>query len=799
MSDDAIFAHAAVAAPHALAAQAGRDILAQGGNALEAMIGMAAAIAVVYPHMNSIGGDGFWIVREPKGKVRAIEACGFAGAGATREAYEAIGGIPTRGPLAALTVPGAVGGWKAALELGEHLGGNLPLADLLGPAAKFAREGVPISASEERSQPRDGAGLYDSPNFKATYFVDDAAPKAGVMRKQPLLAETLAQLADAGLEDFYRGDIARELATDLEKLGSPVTRADLKAYSARWREPLTIKTTQATLYNTPVPTQGLASLMILGVYDRLRVKDIESVDHAHALIEATKRVFAHRDRACVDFDHATEDFDKLLSPAFLQAEAAQIDMKRASPWPMPPAKGDTIWMGAIDNKGLAVSYIQSLYWEYGSGVVLPRTGVLMQNRGIAFSLDPASPRLLAPGRRPFHTLNPALAVFADGRVMSYGSMGGDGQPQFQAQVFTRIAAGDRLARAVAAPRWLWGKTWGADSVTVKVEEAFDDSIASGLAKRGHEIERLPVARRDGFGHAGGAAAGSQGRDRGDPRSSLRRRRRGVLTTPFMSGKLRRSISSPMSISTPLARGGSRLRLSQFGWMRRALLVTTALVGSVAVAYAANLASRNLLWQVARACALDKSTTGSPLPCLEANVEAGYAVLRPPFGRTDTILTPLKAIKGLEDPQVQAPDAPNYFALAYAARSWIGAGKGRIALAVNSRLARSQDQLHIHMGCLSSDFAGRLSGALGPKSGVWFRAPDMAPGLELWTYRLGGAPLDEIAPFRLLKALLGEDKAIARTTLAVVEGTSDFVVVAIRSRPGGWYAAAEDVVEGNCRG
>jgi gamma-glutamyltranspeptidase/glutathione hydrolase len=142
--------------------------------------------------------------------------------------------------------------------------------------------------------------------------------------------------------------------------------------------------------------------------------------------------------------------------------------------------------------------------------VLPNTGVLMQNRGIAFSLDPASPRYLAPGRRPFHTLNPALAVFADGRVMSYGAMGGDGQPQFQAQVFTRIAAGDRLAAAVAAPRLLWGKTWGADSLTVKIEAAYDDAIAAGLAKRGHEIERLAPIRQDAFGHAGALRRGLKG-------------------------------------------------------------------------------------------------------------------------------------------------------------------------------------------------------------------------------------------------------------------------------------------------
>jgi len=209
MSEDAIFAHAAVAAPHDLAAIAGRDVLLQGGNAIEAMVAMAASIAVVYPHMNSIGGDGFWIIRDPKGKTRAIEACGFAGANATRAAYEALGGIPTRGPMAALTVPGAIGGWKAALELSAALGGRLPLADLLDAAASQAREGVAISPSEQRSQPRDGGGLYDQPHFRSVYFDGAEPPKAGAMRKQGKLADTLAHLGAVGLEDFYRGDIAR--------------------------------------------------------------------------------------------------------------------------------------------------------------------------------------------------------------------------------------------------------------------------------------------------------------------------------------------------------------------------------------------------------------------------------------------------------------------------------------------------------------------------------------------------------------------------------------------------------------
>jgi gamma-glutamyltranspeptidase/glutathione hydrolase len=520
MTDDAFFAHAAVAAPHWLAAEAGRDILLQGGNAIEAMVAMAASIAVVYPHMNAVGGDGFWIIRDPKGKVRAIEACGFAGEKATVAAYEALGGLPTRGAEAALTVPGAIGGWKIALELSAALGGKLPLGDLLARAIAQAREGVAISPCEQRSQPRDAAALYEVPNFRATYFHDGAPPKAGASRKQDRLGETLAQLAHAGLDDFYRGDVAREIAADLDAAGSPVTRADLRAYDARWRQPLSIKTRAATLYNTPVPTQGLASLMILGVYELLGVRDVESVEHAHALIETTKRVFVHRDRSCVDFEIATTDFERLLSPASLEAEAARIDMRRAAPWPLPPDKGDTIWMGAIDKDGVAVSYIQSIYWEYGSGLNLPKTGVLMQNRGIAFSLDPASPRALKPGRRPFHTLNPALAVFPDGHVMPYGSMGGDGQPQFQAQTFTRIAAGQSLAKAVAAPRLLWGRTWGADSVTVKIEAAYDDALASALARRGHEVERLPADRQDSLGHAGALRRSPKGEIEAthDPRS-----------------------------------------------------------------------------------------------------------------------------------------------------------------------------------------------------------------------------------------------------------------------------------------
>ena len=811
MIEDAIFAHAAVAAPHTLAAEAGRDMLVQGGNAIEAMVAMAASVAVVYPHMNSIGGDGFWIIRDPKGKVRAIEACGFAGEKATRAAYEAIGGIPTRGPMAALTVPGAIGGWKIALELSAALGGRLPLPDLIARAVEQARDGVAVSPSEQRSQPRDGAMLYDVPNFRQTYFIDNAPPKAGAMRAQKQLAETLAQLAHAGLDDFYLGDVAREIAADLEALGSPVTRADLRAYQARWREPLSIKTKSATIYNTPVPTQGLASLLILGIYERLGVNEIDGVEHAHALIEASKRAFAHRDRACVDFEIATEDFERLLSPASLQAEADRIDMRRAAPWPLPPEQGDTIWMGAIDKDGLAVSYIQSIYWEYGSGLNLPRTGVLMQNRGIAFSLDPTSPRALKPGRRPFHTLNPALAVFADGRddvLRLYGrrraaAIPGAGLHPHRGRRFAR-------RRGRRAPPALGSHLGGRQR---------DREDRGGLRRR--DRRRLGPARpRDRAACAGAAgrvrprrrvAARRQGRDRRDARSPRRRRPARLVTTTCpslftivkLAGAISRAMAFPLSRPASRSASSGRRRLHDFGWARRAFLIVAAFVGSAAIAYGANLASRNALWQVVRACVLDKTTTGSPLPCLEVDLDdsAGFAVLRPPFGRPDTILTPTRRIVGLEDPQLQAPGAPNYFALAWDARHWLPVADGaspaedRVTLAVNSRLARTQDQLHVHIGCLSPSFASRLKvGALGPARDTWFRGPDMGPGLELWTYRTA-KDWGALDPFRLLPKLAGG--GAQRTTLAVTPTPTEFVVVALRSRPGGWYAAAEDVIDGRC--
>jgi len=512
-----------VCAPHAAAVEDGRAILAEGGNAIEAMLAMAASIAAVYPHMNHVGGDGFWLVREPAGRVRALMGAGRAGAKATIALYRAAGHdeIPARGPLAALTVPGAVAAWMLALEAAQAQGGKLPLDVLLAPAIEHAREGYVVTRSQARLTAEKLPEMKEAAGFRAAFLVDGKVPDVGARLKQAAFAATLDHLAHAGLDDFYRGDVGREIAADLARIGSPVTRADLEQYRAWVDAPLSVTIQAGTLYNAPPPTQGLASLMILALFERLRVSQAESFEHIHGIVEATKRAFRIRDKVVTDPDRIAEDLNRYLAPALLDAEAGKIDRKKAAKWPAPDAQGDTIWMGAADASGLVVSYIQSLYWEFGSGCVLPATGVLMQNRGASFSLDARALNALAPGRRPFHTLNPALAALKDGRVMAYGTMGGDGQPQSQAAVFTRhVIFRQPLDQALEAPRWLLGRTWGSPHTNLRIERRFEEGLIDRLMSAGHDVQVLDEAYSDTMGHAGAVVLHPDGTLEGghDPRA-----------------------------------------------------------------------------------------------------------------------------------------------------------------------------------------------------------------------------------------------------------------------------------------
>jgi gamma-glutamyltranspeptidase len=522
MSETVIGEKGMVVAPHRAAAEAGADVLRAGGNAVEAMIAAAATIAVVYPHMNSIGGDAFWLIAEPGRSPRAIDASGAAGSLATIERYEAKGyhAVPPRGPDAALTVAGAISGWALASEIATALGGRLDRRDLVGPAVRLARDGIAVSASHARLAAENLEELSPVGGFARHFLVDGKAPETDTRLVQERLADTLDQLARAGFDDFYRGDVAAEIAADLEETGSPVTRVDLKKHEARLVKPLSVRITDATIYNTPPPTQGVASLIILGIFDRVKAGRVDGFDHVHGLIEAVKRAFIVRDAEVTDPAHGS-DVSRFLEASWLDREADLIDMRHAAPWPTASAKGGTVWLGAIDGKGLAVSFIQSLYWEFGSGLVLPRTGIVWQNRGVSFSLDHRARNPLAPGRKPFHTLNPPLARFNDGRVMVYGSEGGDGQPQFQAQIFSRYARfGIDIGEAIATPRWRLGRTWGDASYGVAMEDRFDPDLIAALKRAGHELEVLPEAYSLHLGQAGAIIHRPDGRFFGasDPRS-----------------------------------------------------------------------------------------------------------------------------------------------------------------------------------------------------------------------------------------------------------------------------------------
>ncbi|HEY7609554.1 MAG TPA: gamma-glutamyltransferase family protein [Alphaproteobacteria bacterium] len=510
-----------VVCSHHLAAQSGLRVLRAGGNAIEAMIAAAATISVVYPHMNGVGGDGFWLIAAPGDAApTAILGVGRAGRAVDADLYRRRGldAIPTRGPLAANTVAGTVSSWAAAHEIAKRWGGTLPLEALLEDAIFHAREGAPLMrghcdmVAAKRGEMTDLAGWNN-------LFLAGGEPAPGAVLKQPALAATLAALAREGLDGFYRGALARRIAADLARAGSPLTLDDLAAHKPIVTGPASVGIGAGALYNTPPPTQGAVSLAILALYDRIAAGAADGFDHVHRLVEATKQAFLIRDAEITDPAYMKAKVEALLAPEALDARAQRIDPARAMEWARPAAPGDTVWLGAIDGAGRAVSFIHSIYWEFGSGVVLGETGIQWQNRGCSFSLEPLAFNRILPGRLPFHTNNPAMARLADGRLMVYGTMGGDGQPQTQAAVFTRYGRyGQDLQQAIAAPRWLLGRTWGTPVIELSLESRFDPAVIERLKRAGHRVRVL--GEYDALmGHAGAIVRHPQGLLEGaaDPR------------------------------------------------------------------------------------------------------------------------------------------------------------------------------------------------------------------------------------------------------------------------------------------
>lgn len=518
MSTLAHSSHGMVTSPHALASQSGIDVMAAGGNAIEAAIATLASLWVTYPHFCGPGGDAFLLIGNAQGEVQTISGIGQAAADISGYGQ----GIPVRGPRSALTTAGAVDALAQALEISRSVGGQRSWSSLLAPAIQLGHEGFEISNSERFWLQFRQAEANSLPGIYPHYLYEGAVPPAGFIRKQQALAATLETLAEHGPRDWYEGQLAQQLAQGLKEAGSPLTLHDLAATRARLEAPLSVPYRGGELLAHQPPTQGMTTLQIMGTLDRFDLRDYAQggVDHYHLLVEAVKQAFIDRNRFLADPEFSHVPVARMLSAYHLDACAACIQAERALPWPHAYQEGDTVYVGAADAFGNTVSMLATVYYDWGSGVIPGDTGVIWHNRGAAFSMQPEHPNRLQPGKRPFHTLNPGM-YRKDGRIqLLYGTQGADGQPQTLAAVLTRlIDYGMDPLSALASPRFLLGKTFSDATDSLKLEEDVGAEAVEQLKARGHNISLLP-AQSPLMGHPGVIAIAADGSMRGahDPRS-----------------------------------------------------------------------------------------------------------------------------------------------------------------------------------------------------------------------------------------------------------------------------------------
>lgn len=492
-----------VATPHYLASTAGQAMLERGGSAVDAIIAANAALCVVYGHMSGLGGDLFAQVWSPEtGKVEALNASGRAGEQATIGFYRAQGldAIPARGPLGAITVPGVVDGWW---RLHQRFG-RLDWAELFQPALRLV-EGFPLSARYHDFLVSYGSVLREFEDTAAVLLPGGSAPAPGSVVRQPDLARWLRRIADEGADVFYRGELAQQIVRGLRAAGGLLTEADFAEHVSDWVEPLRTTYRGYEVTQLPPNTQGIAALMILNMLEQ---HDLPSVgqgnaDYYHLMTEIIKLAFVDRDRWVTDPDTLEIPYDRLLSKSYAEQQVRRIDPARAGDEEKPgsPGGGDTVYLCAVDAGGQTVSLIQSVYYEFGSAYMPPGTGILLQNRGSFFSLDESHVNALAPRKRTFHTIIPALAL-RDGRpVLAFGTMGGEGQPQTQAALLTSLVDyGYDVQQAIEAPRWLYGRTWGESSKSLRLEGRVPDGVVEELIRRGHDAQ-LVTDWSQTMGHA----------------------------------------------------------------------------------------------------------------------------------------------------------------------------------------------------------------------------------------------------------------------------------------------------------
>lgn len=497
-----IFGRNVVATSHPLAAQAGLRMLQRGGNAADAAIAAAAVMTVVEPVSNGLGSDAFCLLWDGH-ELHGLNASGRAPQAWTPEYFARKHGAGAKAPPQrgwdSVTVPGAVAGWMAL----HRRFGKLPFADLLAPATGIAERGYAVPIVVQQKWAAAVPLLRNEPGFADTFMPNGRAPHVGEQFSFADAARTLRLIAQSGGEAYYRGEIAAAIVAHAQANGGAMTLSDLAACEGEWVAPIGLDYAGHTMHEIPPNGQGIAALMALGIaknFDLAGMR-VDGVDSQHVQIEAMKLAFADAYRYVAEPSSMEVSVEQMLSSEYLASRAKLIDMKRAQAFRAGTPndvhrRGGTIYLTAADESGMMISFIQSNYQGFGSGVVVPGYGVSLQNRGHGFSLDPASPNVVAPGKRPFHTIIPAfLTKDAAGQrsaQMSFGVMGANMQPQGHLQTLVRMLDYRQPPQAACdAPRWRFN-----EGLEINVEATMDRATAQGLAERGHRVGVIDDSYQD---------------------------------------------------------------------------------------------------------------------------------------------------------------------------------------------------------------------------------------------------------------------------------------------------------------
>ena len=488
-----VLARNVVASSQPLAAQAGLRMMLKGGNAVDAILATAITLTVVEPTSNGIGSDAFCILWDGK-KLHGLNASGRSPSGWSLDRFKGVPAMPQRG-WDSVTVPGAVSAWR---DLSEKFG-KLPFADLFEPAIKYASEGYMVTPTIARLWANQVPELQSQPGFADAFMPRGRAPAPGEKFSFPAQAKTLQHIAETKGEAFYKGDLAEKIAAFARQHGAALTLDDLAAHNNVWVEPIRMDYRGYTLHQIPPNGQGIAALMALGILENFDVASlpVDSVDSLHLQIEAMKLAFADTYEFVSDPATMRVKAAQMLDKAYLKERSKLIDLQKAlTPKPGAPAKGGTVYLTAADESGMMVSYIQSNFSGFGSGVVVPGTGISLQNRGSGFSVKTDHANVVAPRKRPFHTIIPGFITRNGQPLMSFGVMGGSMQAQGHTQMMTRLVDYDQNPQAAAdAPRWRIDS-----GVKVGIEYGVAPDVVDALRTRGHELNQADRWSTD-FGRA----------------------------------------------------------------------------------------------------------------------------------------------------------------------------------------------------------------------------------------------------------------------------------------------------------